>query len=1013
MAERPAGTVTLLFTDVEGSTRLLQTYEQAYPAILAGQRAILREAARRHGGYEVDARGEEVFVAFPRAKDALAAALTAQRALQHHQWPEGAAVRVRMGLHTGEPVITDSGYVGMDVHRASRICNAGYGGQILLSEATRSLIGGDLPPGVSVLDLGEHRLKDLIHPTRLYQVVSRDLPSEFPPLRSLATLPNNLPVQLTSFVGREREMTGIKAQLAGARLLTLTGSGGCGKTRLAVHVAADVLDDFPDGVWLVELATLADARLIPQTIAGALGIREQSARPLLQTVTEYLQPRTILLVLDNCEHLVPDCAALIETILRACPRVRILATSREPVGATGETIWPVPPLSVPEARQPVDPALLPQAESVRLFIERVEGVVPSFSLGPHNAAAVAQICRRLDGIPLAIELAAARVKVLSVDELAARLDDRFRLLTGGSRTAMPRHQTLRATMDWSHDLLSPEERMLFRRLAVFAGGFTLPAAEAVCAGDGVEPSTVLDVLTRLVDRSLVMVDLRGEVTRYRLLETVRQYALEKLLAAGEAPGVRAGHRDWYLHRAEQAEDELHGAGQRVWFDLLEAEHDNLRAAMEWSGAEPSGAERTLRLAGSLWWFWFVRGYLTEGRERIEKALANDDVRSSVRARALVGTGGLASLQGDYEPAVRFAEEGVAIYRELGGDRDLAVGLTILGYVTARRGNYEAARAMCADAVALARESGYLWGLAFALYIQGDVALISGDYRRAQASLRESLAHNQRQGDGWITRFAQLSLAMVARQEGEFAFAEELCSSSLAQFQELNDKWGMATALRTSALVHHAAGRHDEAADEFQESLELYQKLGDRSGVAFVARGLALVAHRKGDLDRAATLCAESLSLFRELGDRRGMADALQTAGLIARAKGDFARAAGAWQESLDLFWQAGDRWGTAQCLRLLAEIAVALGELPRAARLFGALEGVATTLEVDPTLHGRADYERSVGEVRAKMGPDEFARATHTGRSMTAEQAVTFAKASPPASRNHDSGMRERKGDGR
>jgi len=994
MAQHPTGTVTLLFTDVEGSTRLLQSYEQHYPAILTAQRAILRAAAGRYGGHEVDARGEEAFVVFPRARDALAAALTAQRELLRYDWPAGAPVRVRMALHTGEPALSEGGYVGVDVHRAARICDAGWGGQILVSEATRSLVVSDLPPGVMLIDLGEHRLKDLIAPVRLHQVVAPDLGAEFPPPRSLATLPNNLPIELTSFVGRERELAAVTAQIRGARLLTLTGPGGGGKTRLAVHVAAEVLDDFPDGVWLVELASLAEGGLVPQAIAAALGMREQPSRPLLQAVTEYLQSRMLLIVLDNCEHLAASSAQVIETILRSCPRVSILATSREPIGAAGETIWPVPPLATPDPQQTADIPALQQVESVRLFVERAEGVARTFALGPHNAAAVAQICRRLDGIPLAIELAAARVKVLSVEEIAARLDDRFRLLTGGSRTAMPRHRTLRATMDWSHDLLSGQERTLFRRLAVFAGSFTLPAAEVVCAGDGVEQADLLDVLTRLVDRSLVMVETRGDATRYRLLETVRQYAQEHLLASGETPLARARHRDWYLQLVEQAEEELHGPQQRTWFDLLEAEHDNLRAAMEWSAADPAGAGQALRIAGALWWFWFVRGYLTEGRERLERALAADDVRSAARAKALTGTGSFASLQGNYEPAVRFADEGVAIYREIGSERDLAVSVAVAGYVYARSGNHDAAMARCSEAVEAARRSQYLWGLAFALYLLGEIALFFGDYRRARVSLEESLVCNRTQGDGWITGIAQLSLAMVARQQGDFAFAEELCRGSLALFQDLNDTWGVATALRTSALVHHTAGRYDQAAAELQESLKMYRQLGDRAGVAFVVRGLALVALRQGQMDRAAQLGTESLDLYRALGDLRGMADTLQTLGLVARGQGDYARAAESWQQSLDLFWQAGDRLGTVQCLRLLAEIAVAQGAFPRAARLFGALKGVAAAFEIDPTRHRRDDYDRFVREVRARLPAEEFAHALHAGRAMTPQEAVTFARES-------------------
>lgn len=991
MAERPAGTVTFLFTNVEGSTRLLQAYEQEYPAILVDQRRIVRDAVAQYGGQVVDAHGDLLFVVFPRAKDALAAAIVAQRTLQAHPWPAGLPVRIRMGLHTGEPVSTEGGYVGMDVHRAARICAAGFGGQVILSEATRSLIEDDLPAGVTLVDLGEHRLKDLIYPLRLYQVMTPGLLSQFPPLRSLATLPNNLPIQLTSFVGREREMMEVKRLLGLTRLLTLTGPGGCGKTRLALHVAADVLEDYPDGVWLVELAALSDAGLIPQTIATALGIREQQGRSLLATVADFLRPKNLLLVLDNCEHLVAGCAEVIESLLRGCPRVRLLTTSREPVGVAGEMMWSVPPLAAPRPDHGVDLAALRESEAVRLFTERAQAVTRTFALSRENGAHVAQICYRLDGIPLAIELAAARVKVLSVEEIAVRLDDRFRLLTGGSRTALPRHQTLLATMDWSYDLLSPAERVLFRRLSVFAGGFTLPVAEAVCAGDGVDHTEVLDLLTRLVDRSLIIVDLRGEAARYRLLETVRQYALRKLFESGESHVTRARHRDWFLKRVEAAQPELHGPEQRTWFDLLEAEHDNLRAAMDWSLAEPSGVQPGLRLAAGLGWFWFVRGYLTEGRERLVTSLAADDVRSSTRANALVGIGALAGMQGDYRHAVRMLEGGVAIFRELGDERHLPFALATLGYNRSQQGEHALAAAACEEGLAIARSAALTWETALNLWLLGEIKLFQGEHQQARNLLEESLTLFRRCGDTWGMAFSQNSLGLIARRYGEYARAEELVRHALDLFQELNNTWGVATAVRTLGLIAYARGDYDGATTYYDRSLALYRELGGRWGVASSLRALGQVAHRTGDLSRALALSEESLTLFRELGDRRGTADALQTLGVVARAQEDFARAADAWRQSLNLYWQGGNRLGTAQCLRLLAELAVVDGAYSRAGRLFGAAETAAATPTLNPARVARSPHEAALRELAERMGADELAASLRSGRSMSADEAVAFA----------------------
>ncbi len=449
MASLPTGTVTFLFTDIEGSTRLLQQLGDHYADVLAEHRRLLRSISQENGGQEVDTQGDSFLIAFPRAKDALRSAVEAQRSIVSNQWPQEVSVRVRIGLHTGEPLRAETGYTGIDVHRAARICAAGHGGQILLSETTRALIAEDLPGEVTLRDLGKHSLKDLAYPQHLFQVVAASLPADFPPLRSLEVLPNNLPPQLTSFIGRERDMGDIKRLLATTRLVTLTGAGGSGKTRLAFQVAADVLEEYLNGVWVVELAALSDPDLVPKAVSAALDVPEQPGRPILATLADALRHRTVLLLLDNCEHLLHACAHLAQTLLRACPHLRILATSREALGVEGETIYRVPSLSLPET-QSLPLERLVEFEAVRLFVDRAIAALPSFVVNAKNARQVATICRQLDGIPLAIELAAPRVKALSVDHIAERLHDRFRLLASGRRTALPRHQTLRAAIDWSY-----------------------------------------------------------------------------------------------------------------------------------------------------------------------------------------------------------------------------------------------------------------------------------------------------------------------------------------------------------------------------------------------------------------------------------------------------------------------------------------------------------------------------------------------------------------------------------
>ena len=827
-AELPSGTVTLLFTDVEGSTQLLQRLGDRYAAVLEEHRRLLRQAFETCHGCEVDTQGDAFFVAFGRAADAVVAATAAQRELAAHPWPEGGAVRVRMGLHTGEPTLTPGGYVGLDVHRAARLCAAGHGGQVLLSQTTRDLVEQELPDGATLLDLGEHRLKDLPRPERVYQLVVADLPSAFPPLRTLDASPNNLPTQLTSFVGREREAAEAERLLGTTRLLTLTGAGGAGKTRLALKVAADLLEAYPDGVWLVELAALADPALVPQTVASALGLFEQPSRPLIQTLADFLKPRTLLLVLDNCEHLVEACAALADGLLRACPQLRIMATSREALGIAGETAWRLPSLSLPDPRHLPPTESLTQYEAVRLFIERALAAQPTFAVTNQNAPAVAQLCHRLDGIPLAIELAAARVKALTVEQIAARLDDRFRLLTGGSRTALPRQQTLRAAIDWSYALLSEPERVLLRRLSVFAGGWTLEAAEAVCSGDGLEDFEVLDLLCQLVDKSLVLADEQDGEARYGLLETVRQYAQDRLLEAGEAEIVRERHRDWFLELVEQAEPRLEGPEQAFWFERLETEHDNLRAALDWSQADPAGAEAGLRLAGPLWWFWVLRGHGREGRERLTALLARAPGSTLARAKALEGLGNLVFGQGDYDEARGLVEESLAVSRELGDQRSIAIALAQLGRVAAGWGDYAEATRVLEESRALFGELGTESGLPFPVAcILGDIARDQGDAGRARELYEQALVEARGRGDKHATAYVLRGLGYLLRARGDAEQAEGLFKESLALVWELKDQRCACLGIEGLARATAGQGRAERTTRLFGIAEALRELVGTR------------------------------------------------------------------------------------------------------------------------------------------------------------------------------------------
>jgi predicted ATPase/class 3 adenylate cyclase len=756
MAALPTGTVTFLFTDIEGSTALLQRLgDRRYAEVLAEHQRLLRDAFAEGNGQEIDTQGDAFLVAFPRARDAVATAVAAQQALVKHPWPDGASLRVRMGLHTGEPVSEAGGYVGLDLHRAARICSAGHGGQILLSRTVGDLSAAELPPGVSLRDLGTHRLKDLKEPTHLFQVVHPDLPSDFAPLRSLDVLPNNLPRQLTSFIGREKEMAEVKRLLLTAYLVTLTGFGGAGKTRLALQAAAEVVEDYPEGVWLAELAPIADPFLVPKTVASALNVREQPGRDMTETMIAVLRHKALLLVLDNCEHLVAACRDLAAALLRACPKVRILATSREGLGVPGETLWRVPSLSAPKdiSHLPATKELV-LYDAVRLFADRAVATAPGFTVTSENAPAVAQVCQRLDGIPLAIELAAARVKVLAVEQIVARLDDRFRLLTGGSRTLLPRQQTLRATLDWSYGLLSDQEQTVLRRLSVFAEGWTLEAAEAVCAGDGVEASQVLDLLTQLVDKSLVSMEARKEA-RYRLLETVRQYGLEKLRESGTEDNVLRHHRDFFLAFAEDTASHMIGPEAASYLRTLEGEHDNVRAAFTWC-LRTGDIEAAARLAVALREFFQIRGHLKEGWEWLTDLLARDEELSpTLRGQVKYSAVSLLFTMGDFRKAMVLGQETLALLRQLGDIRGIARCTNRVGSGHMAMGDYTRAAECLEESMRLYRELGEEMLYADSLRQRGHVEARKGDYDRATAMLEDA-----------IIRFRSVEGKMVPRMRSD-------------------------------------------------------------------------------------------------------------------------------------------------------------------------------------------------------------------------------------------------------
>ena len=1148
MTDLPTGTVTFLFTDIAGSTRLLHELRDEYALVLADQRALLRAAFEKWNGVEIDTQGDSFFVVFSRAVEAIGASVEAQRSVAAHAWPRGATVRVRMGLHTGEPRLGPTGYVGIDVHRASRICSAAHGGQVLLSQTTCHLVESDLPPGVGLRDLGEYRLKDLARTERLFQLDIPDLVSDFPPPQSLNALPgadvigmtihdryrldhaigrggmgtvyqahdllldrdvavkvlsaravesrarlqrearavaklnhpnivsvydagesaglpfivmelvpgdslhahppqtldetlaiarqicaaldhahaqgivhrdlkpenvlltkdgiaklmdfglarssggshitqegaivgtvlylapeqargqtvdgrsdlyslgvmlyefatgqlpfkgddpiaiisqhlnapvvppsslrsdippsfeaiimkllakdpndrfgsaheveealtrisegykpstasasrHNLPIRLSSFIGREREMAEIKRLLSAARLVSLTGAGGSGKTRLSIQVAADVVLDYADGVWLVELETLSDPLLLPQKIASSLGLRQEASRSLPEMLTAYLHERTLLFILDNCEHMIDAVAQWVDLMLRTCANLHVLTTSREALGIAGEATFHVPSLSLPDVRHLPPVEKLTDYDAVRLLVDRANNVSPGFRLTEQNALAVAQVCNRLDGIPLAIELAAARVNALSIEQIATRLDDRFRLLTGGSRTALPRQQTLRALIDWSYDLLTESERVMLRRLSVFAGGWTLEAAEAVCSCNYPEPLDEMDLLARLIDKSLVVADGRDDATRYRMLETIRQYGRDRLTSSGEAETLRACHIEYFLNLAESAAHKQE-ADPILRSDRLEAEYDNLRAALEWAW-EMNRAETALRLTAALWRFWEMRSYFGDSRVWLERALKSiTDAPAPMQAQILHGLGRLDRFQGKYAEGAAHLEACLALYRDLESKIEIADVLQILGEVAAE---------------------------------QGDLA---------------------------------------------------------------------------------------EASRRFEEALTICLTLGDQPRLAGIYLSQGEVARVRGDYDSAARLYSQSLALLEALGDDRRRGIGLYNLGQVTLHQGDCPHAVKLFLESIRIGQKIANKWMIAHGLAALVGAACWSEQPERAVKLAGAGQALFDSIDANMDLADRIEYERSLASLRVQLDEKTFNAARAEGEAMTMEEAVAFA----------------------
>ena len=1014
----PAGTVTFVLGDVVGSTRLWEEHDDIMPEVLARLDAIVDNQLVVHRGARPAEQGEgdNVVAVFVCAADAVGFAWEVTRAIAAEAWPGGVEVSLRIALHTGEARARDGGrYMGESLNRCARLRALGHGGQVLLSRATADLVVDHLCEGAFLRDLGVHHLRDLTRPERVAQLCAPGLPFEFPPLRSMAHLPTNLPMQVTTFVGRARELSDTATLLAEHRLLTLTGAGGCGKTRLAVQLAAELVDRYPDGVWLADLSPLTDGELVGRTVAAAAGCPEVPGQRPVETLVESLRDRELLIVVDNCEHLLDAAAEVAEAVLAGCPGVRILATSREPLTAAGEVTYRVPSLAIPAGGADAD------CDSVRLFADRAALARPGLQIDSSNLAAVTAICGRLDGIPLAIELAAARCRVMTAAQIEAQLADRFRLLSGGRRAGLPRQRTLDASVEWSYHLLSEDERRLLRLLSVFAGGFTLDGVEA-CWDHGADervPVSAVDLLAGLVDKSLVQPpDADVSAPRFRLLETIRQYAVGKLVEAGEAPSVRQRHAEYYAQLAEAAFAGFLGPDAVRWLAIMTAEVDNLRAADDWA-AGTGQADIALRLCGPE--FWPRYGALTEGQQRQERALTLQGAPPKARAAALLAAAETAFILDELERVIQVSTEAISIAGEL-GDADIhGQALNFIGWcqrspeliaealklLRTAGSDYWAARALCGlglaafvagdraatshfdEALRLSRAVGSPFGTGRTLVFAGVAAMLASDFDAAEAALTEGRVLMVESGDKFVIGLADAGLAWLEAARGDGSAAIERCNAALEQANQLGQ------ACRVVAwLLWARSYAETRYQDHCPTALDAQRSMAAQGNQWAAASCEAIRAEdqlAEGDAAEAAALARAAVARAEgSMAGRRSLGRALLALSRVRRADGEPAAAEAIAHRALAATVASGIRHESFEILELIAGLATEQSATAEAARLFAAAAKVRTELGYPISPREAPVVTADLDRVRRVVGND-FEAFWKEGSSLDFDEAVAYA----------------------
>ncbi|MBS1517822.1 MAG: tetratricopeptide repeat protein [Bacteroidetes bacterium] len=958
----PSGNLTFLFTDIEGSTKLSQQFPDKLHAALERHNEILRNAVESNNGFVFKIVGDAFCCAFENADDAVKASVEAQTELGKEKW-DNAVIKIRIGIHSGKAEWNGHDYMGyMTLARVTRVMSAAYGEQILISndayllclEGSNTQRKNENNPEslslrdfeakeISFRDLGERRLKDVIEPIKLYQVESEGLRKEFPPLKTLDARPNNLPIQLTNFIGREEEIKHAKEILKDNRLLTLTGSGGAGKTRFSLQTGAYMIDDFANGVWFIELEAISEPDSLNVELINVFGLKEEPNKNIEEILAEYLLEKEILIILDNCEHIVSACAELAERLLSSCPKLKIIATSREALNCKGEQTYRIPPLSLPDTNYNNTPEQLTQYESVRLFIERALAVNPKFRVTNENAPAMAEVCSRLDGIPLAIELAAARTKILSLEKIYERLDDRFNLLTGGNRTALPRQQTLRALIDWSYDLLSENEKILWSRLSVFSGGWTLEAAEEVCSDEIISKYEILDLLSQLTEKSVIIYDLTKD--RYRILESLKDYGIKKL---SDGNDIFIKHLNYFSELSERAKPELLGENTKLWMHIIEADHSNFISAIEWS-VRNENTEKGVQTAAALGRFWNITGQYSTGIRLIENILESSaTLGKSSKVKVLNWIGSFKSAQGDYEQAKKYYEEILNIRKESGDKSGIAGSIHNLGNVSLSQGDYEQAKKYYEESLAIYKEIGDKKGIATPILSLGNIALNQGDYEQAKKYYEESLVIKK----------------------------------------EIGDKDGIARSINNLGNVAYYKGDYEQAKKYYKESLHICEEIGSKNGIAALISNLGSVASNQGEYEQAKKYYEESLDIRKKIGNKNGIAESIKNVGNVAYDQGDYNQAKKLYEESLAIYKEIGYKIGMADSLNYLGNSAYRLGEFEMAIKLLSAAEKALESMGAVLDKKEQKIKDENIENLREQLSDEEFEKYWEEGKNMRVEDAA-------------------------